>query len=199
MTSMRRTFVAVLACGLSASTVFATVTATFSPTSASVTAGTPISVDITINAGTILDSFNQANIVIGSDAGDAGLLFSFADAWDDPGVFDDGGMFNIDEPEYTPGIYAQSFEIISYANNIFFQSSIELGTLDIDTTSLAVGTYFVKIDKSTDGFSELIRVDENGETLDPISGSFSFEIVPEPATALMMLLCGVSLLRRARP
>ncbi len=187
--------VAALAVCLSASTVIATVTASFSPTSStSVLAGTPIGADISLS-GSTLSSYDFAFILIGSEDPVAGLSFTYDPDWT-------AAFANVDPPDIDSGEhggYTHDVLIMSdNNNNAITLSSIDMGNVVIDTTGMLPGVYEVRISNTTDDVSELVSIGEGQGLQDPIEGSMSFTVLPEPATALIMLIGGVTLLRRVK-
>ncbi|NOX59103.1 MAG: PEP-CTERM sorting domain-containing protein [Planctomycetes bacterium] len=195
MTKMKAFVGGALVLALGASTVFAAATANFTPTSpTSVTAGTPITVDISISKSGGLNSFDFANIAIGSTDPVFGLSFGFNPDWQAAFAFP--GVPVIDSvmlPAYTRSVS------ITSDNDPFGigDATLALGTVTIDTTAMAPGLYDIRISNATDGgFSELVSVNEGGGAQDPIEGLMGFEIVPEPATAFLMLLGGSCLFRK---
>lgn len=195
MTSSRRILGAVLAVALSTSTALATVTATFAPGGpTSVNAGTPISADLTI-APSSLTSYDFAFMLIGSEDPVAGLSFTYDSDWTDAFAF-------VTPPDVDSGEHlGYVHDVLLMSDNVPFGislSSLAVGTVVIDTTGMAPGTYDIRISNATDGVSELVSIGEGGGVQEPIEGVMNFTILPEPATALIMLLGGVSLLRRVR-
>lgn len=196
MTLVRNMGVAALALWLGTSNVFATATANFAPVgSTSVLAGTPIDADISISKGT-LASFDFAFILIGTQDPVGGLSFGYDSDWS-------SAFATVDPPAINSGVH------LGYANDILLTSdnfgagvvnltTIALGTVQIDTTGMLPGVYDIRISNATDGSSELVLDGEGQGLAEPIEGMMSFTILPEPATALMMLIGGISLLRRLK-
>ncbi len=181
---------------LCASSALATVTAGFSPTSSTnVLAGTPVSADISLSPSS-LSSYDFAFILIGTADPVAGLSFTYDSEWTDE-------FANVDPPVIDSGEhggYTHDVLIMSDNNNIAVTvSNINLGNVQIDTTGMLPGVYNIGISNATDDASELVSIGEGQGIQEPIEGSMSFTIViPEPATALIMLIGGMSLLRRGR-
>lgn len=195
MTSSRKILGAMLAAGLSASTALATVSASFAPGGpTSVAAGTPISADLTI-APSNLSSYDFAFMLIGSEDPVAGLSFTYDSDWTN-------AFSSVDPPDVDSGEHlGYTHDVLLMSDNSPFGisfSSLAVGTVVIDTTGMLPGVYDIRISNTTDGVSELVSIGEGGGAQEPIEGVMNFTILPEPATALIMLIGGISLLRRVR-
>ncbi|MCL2330033.1 MAG: hypothetical protein FWC56_01885 [Phycisphaerae bacterium] len=127
--------------------------------------------------------FNAMDLVVGSDS-DLSMAFEYSAAFK-------AAMPNT-IPAMEAGVYAS--DLYMYGSNTTNGSSLSLvvGTLTI--AGLPEGTYGIKVDSDYDGlFSSL----SFGANQSPLFGSASFNVVPEPASALL-LLAGLPLLRRRK-
>jgi hypothetical protein len=166
--------------------------ATFSPASQDVTPGTIATMDITLTAQQLPD-FNSADVIIGSpDANISPAAWAYSQQFlnlssgpvQDPGNCDPGPC----NPSF---IYVGGITLLS---NGSYGSSIVLGTLRVDTTGFAPGTYNYLIDSSSDGISAIGR---HGAT-EPLSGQGVIHVVPEPTCALILSLGAAAMILKKR-
>lgn len=175
---------------MAGSNVFAGL-ATFSPSPQSnVPIGTPaVTMDVSLTATTNAQSgFDTADIVILSDA-----PFS----WGYSSDFTTKSTGSLGTP-FDPGLGIKPHELFVGGNTPLaggYGSSIALGTLTFDTSTLPVGTYEVLVNSDIDGGITSITHFGAGE---PITGRGEFTIVgvPEPATIGLLLLGAMGLVRR---
>jgi len=169
---------------LSAASTVSGAVVTFDPPHVSnLVPGTDVQFDITV-AVESLSGFNWADIIIGINEEKADISFQYSDAWD--AAFD-----NVSPVTYDVGSYMQD-AYVGGNNPDSVGTELVLGTATVDTTHLSAGTYEVIID-SSDGVTAL-GLNEQAEAL---SGSGTFEVIPEP-TSLFFLITSIALLRRAR-
>jgi hypothetical protein len=131
--------------------------------------------------------------LIGSEDPVAGLSFSYDADWTT-------AFASVDPPDVDSG------EHLGYTHDVLLMSdnspngitlaSLDLGTVQIDTTGMLPGVYDIRISSATDGVSELVSIGEGGGVQEPIEGLMSFTILPEPTTMMIMLVGGFSLFRR---
>ncbi|MCK4657898.1 MAG: hypothetical protein KAV82_00105 [Phycisphaerae bacterium] len=165
-------------------------TISFSSQAAEVTAGTPITTDVVLVPD--LPAFEYAFILIGSD-GATDLDFAYHQDW--ISAFDSVVGPSFDDE----GVYAQE---VSVGGNVFPPlwgvTSLAVGTLTIDTTGMADGDYTATVDYSRDDDRSKLLWHDEATFIDPLSGTFNFTIVPEPAGPGLLALCALAMLRKRR-
>ena len=164
----------------------------FDPPTAAVSAGTPVIVNVTALPQTG-SPYNYGSFVFGSNDV-AGFDFAYHPDWSN--AFG-GSPFT---PEYNEELgetfYAQQVRVGGYQSGLPLPyPSLALGSLTIDTTDMALGPHVVLVDFTLDGLSKFAYLGEGGSN-DPVYGTFSFTIVPEPGTVALAVLGGLALLRR---
>jgi hypothetical protein len=152
----------------------------FSPVSQSVLPGEDAVYDITISEST-LGGFDTVSLLLGSDDGLA-MTVEYAQSFVD--------TTSLPPAAPTPfGVYASD---LNFGGNNFggWQAPLLIGTLTIDTTGLAEGTYSFGVSAAEEtnrigsGLSSLAL----GFESEGVEGSGRLNVVPEPATLAMLAL-----------
>ena len=160
---------------------------TFTPPSYTVTAGTPIYVDLKLTVE-IVGDLDFAYILIGSnDPHDLNLTLhqDWTDGFSSYGVLLD-----------SEGIYSQ--EVLVDGNNSPIPlglTSLNMGELVIDTTGMDDGPYTVEIHS---GESQVGLIGGEEPIFEGVSGTFEFTIIPEPAMLSLLALGGLFVAKRRR-
>ena len=152
-----------------------------------VTAGTTISVAAELTS--VVLPFHAAQILIGSNAATDLDFPSFDGTWS--ATFPTSNV-SYDRPDVGGFLQEVYLEADNESAVPEFSSSIAIGTLAIDTTGMANGTYSVTVDSND---SAVILYGEEIIT-ESINGTFSFTIVPEPTTLALVILGAAALMRR---
>lgn len=170
-------------------------TAEFTPQGpTTVSPGTPVTFSINLIPG--LASYNNATIIIGTNA--AGIYFEYDDDWINhfSGVSDTYG-YMIDT-----GIYEDEHDVSMWSsmwsNDAPITNSLILGTVTLYTDGLANTSCWVKIDYDKDECSLLNDIDFSS----PIFGYAEIVITPEPGTMMLLgfsFLYGLKLRRSNSP
>ncbi len=167
-------------------------TASFTPVGPTqVGIGTSITFQISVSV-TSLSGFNTADAIIGAN-GVTDIAFTYSSAWL-------AAFSSVTTPQYDVGFYDQS--VFAGGNHsTAVGTSMPLGTVTVNTSTMQPGTYRLDINQSVDGFSSLGL---NGQS-DPLFGFVSFSVTrPIPTVSewgivvmsLFLLAFGSALLRQ---
>jgi hypothetical protein len=138
----------------------------------------PATFGITVELETLSD-FNLADIVIGINA-PANLSFEYSDDWN-------AAFSNVSPVTLNVGFYTRDIFVGGNNSTALGVTSLDLGTLSVDTSALPPGTYDVTIDNSYDGTSVLgLNVD-----VEALRGLGHIRKIPEPTSVLIFIGMGL--------
>lgn len=105
-------------------------------------------------------------------------------------------LFDVADPG--PGVYDSDIMI----EGVSFTGLIGLpqvaGTLTVDATGAKPGEYLIVIDGNSDADDGRSGLADAGQNIDPLVGSTSFTVLPEPATLTLLGLAALGLIRRRK-
>lgn len=168
-------------------------TVSFDPASVDVLPGETARFDVSISS-TDLAQFDSISLLLGNDDG-APLSFSYDDAY--------VALTTLTPPTPVPfGVFASDVNIGgSRFVTPAFEAPLLIGQLSVDTTGLAEGAYDVFASSSREVGaigSALSGVAFDGGALEDLEGTGTFNVVPEPATLVLLGLGGVAATFRRR-
>lgn len=168
----------------------------FNSPQAAVMPGEPVFVDVSIETS-LYNEFRIAAVVIGSDAATGFAGFAYAAEW---------------LAEFGPNAYSPDYALSYYtsaqlrvggdsgpADVSFDDALIDLGSFSIVTAGLAPGVYTIGVDNLRDDESQVIFLEgsEGDPVIDPLFGTFTFTVTPEPGALALLALGAVALRRRS--
>ncbi len=181
---MKRVAVVMLLVTFVSSSAFAG-TITFTPDKATVLAGEKVKFDLTLSSLDVLSAFDSIDVVVGAPDGLVIQDFVFS------AESIAGSIFQAVTPDVGKYIDDTKFGFFGLAP---LGTPFNLGSLTVDTTGLEIGKYTLVVSFDTD----LQSTATLSGLSEPLFGSASVNVIPEPATISLLGLATLALIRRRK-